>query len=436
MVKICLIKYPFLIFILFLFASFILKASTTNEYLYNLTDFFIVTIFFIIINFFLKINNKIVTFLLLISFLLFNFQGLNTFILLLTNKLKWFYFICIFFFIFLSYKKCNNIVLLFLLFSYSFVFFIFRYPNIVKEPCCTESISYNRNLKQSELPDIYVYLLDGYTSDKNLRYYFNYQNQLSQFLRNLNFNVTDSSTSVYNKTFPTFFSFFNLSLITNKNNSYFYLNQNNNQTTQDYLCDINLLKILKNSNYKLILDTYLFNNPNKFKFSFDKSFVMNFINGMSFSKYFIFDSTSFYNYENTNDKINPNLFYFKHFTFTHSPFVYTNYINYSNNHIDNMYISSIEYQNNVIKSAITKVLKQYERNKKPLQILIFGDHGSHIKNIEESKGNYLAYFSKNSINLNPKSSFDFSRNLVNKYFDSSINLSIKYQTLTSQYINR
>ena len=318
--------------------------------------------------------------------------------------------------------------------------FVSRYTNLVTKP---ESNNFDL-VKLSEtnnLPDVYMYLLDGYTSDYYLNKDFKFKNNLTPFLIQNKFSTINNSASEYNITYPSVFSVFNFRPISSVDNSIFYIDMNVSNSVDRYLADRNLLNLLLINGYNLELDSYLFKNQKSNDIIFDYNFLIGFINGMSFSKYFLFKElnshASKWEFLSIQNKKSLNKFYFKHFLNTHSPFYYKNYISRNDLNVDkNKYISSVLFQNQIIIREINSIKEQYLNNKRPYIIVIFGDHGSHLVDIRETHGAIFAYFSRGGKYFTPSSALDFSEKFVKAYFYPQMELTKRKPYINSSYLYR
>lgn len=427
-----------IVFISYCLFSFLLKGLLTGEVFFNLVDCFITVFLFLLITIFFKITYRFTTTLIVILFVVFNYQNLNSVLLLLINVPKIGMILLTLTFVLLGYLYEYKFI--FILIGLSFGSFVSRYLKLVKIP---DSNSFNlvELPDKRNLPDIYMFLLDGYTSDYYLNKDFRFKNDLTPFLIKNKFSVLGNSITEYNITYPSLFSAFNFYPISRVDNSIFYIDMNVSNTVDRYLADRNLLQLLSVNGYNLELDSYLFKKHEVNDIKLDYNFLIGFVNGMSFSKYFLFkdvnSKSSKWEYLNFQNKKSSNIFYFKHYTNTHSPFNFKNYVGRKDLNVHgNKYLSSILFQNQITIREINSIHERYLNNKKPYMIVIFGDHGSHLMDISETHGAIFAYFSRGGKYFTPSSALDFSEKFVKAYFYPHMELTKRKPYVNSSYLYR
>ena len=329
------------------------------------------------------------------------------------------------------------LLLIYLLFDFFMVVSNSHYQNLSKSVVLPKS-----SIKESNRPDIFFILLDGYTNSESLRKYYHFNNgAFLDSLKGMNFYIAKKSKSNYPFTTMTISSCLNLD----------YHSAKQKNITDQFLANIESNIFIKT----LEKNSYIIHNNSIFQFEHQKSkygmeswfskssllfyyfsksiffdfFVLNQKSGRLERECKLFDSLD--STSATSNKIKP-MFVYTHCILPHAPFYLNNKglddkevydrsptieeLSYfmdddslNNTFGDNRrnrlivfdYINHIQFTNTICLSSINKILKN---KKRPTIIVLMSDHGSRMitnefsykEAVDERYTNFCAiYYSDN-----------------------------------------
>ncbi len=305
----------------------------------------------------------------------------------------------------------------------------------------TGSIS---RLDAVENPDIYYFILDGYTGNMALKKYWNFDNSdFTGSLRALNFKVADSARGNIAATIGALSFVFNLSVF---NNPQLY-EYNMDLVTIKYIRNNTLFEVLRKNGYSIEGNSLFFDKKPYFfsqgEMHPNATWFSNFI-----TRHLLFrvifkgvnillkdtytDNSWFYGYDKRTDVLikkqireagarSPG-FYFNHLMITHPPYFYTHdgkplgtdEQTKSTHH----YLDQVKYTNSLCLGYFTALVNKYRELDKPLVIIAQSDHGSkELKLVEEdSQIQLMIYDSRNRVEITPQEDgINLMRKVLNKH---------------------
>jgi len=327
----------------------------------------------------------------------------------------------------------NVLFILLILFNSTKLFYL-HYATKTSAP---ENESTNSlKTKESNLPNLYYIVLDGYANQHILKQHYNFDNSdFIGFLEQKGFFIADSSIANYYSTVPSLSSTFNLDYHKNiandnlknlRNNSFFKILKSNGYSLYKLQSGYSVT-----SGFADMDSTITINTPNEFERSILKFTVFRLDDLFGIIQYRRLKS-QFDKLPETATLKKNRRFVFVHIVAPHPPFVFNENGEqiFNNKNNDNYwepkesYVKQLMFVNKQIKNYISLILKEDQN----AAIIIQSDHGPWIqsqdgKAVFDSRAMIL-----NGMRLAGEQKFDISRSVssvntfrifIKKYFDPS-----------------
>ena len=340
----------------------------------------------------------------------------------------------------------------FLIISKLFSFFTYKPTRVFLNTNVDSSLIVQKRIDVTKRsPDIFYVILDGYSSENSLNKYWHFNNsEFMTFLKQKGFYVAGESKTNYNVTIASLASSLNCSYINIKNGH--LINKVESQDLYEMIDNNKIYNYLMSNGYEIMPYTIFDIDNHRAKTIKDWNpaqrvtlwdYVVGVWNrntsqrmiGESFFQY----NKNCFNYLDSCAEIsistNKPHFYFIHSLATHTPYVIDSLgvFTFEKSYNRDKYLESLKYSNKRITTFINNVLNKSQQ--KPI-IIIQGDHGSHLNDIDESLTILNAYYFPDTKydllykNISPVNSF---RVLLNKYFNAKLSLLPDKQYNVSYY---